>query len=174
MPKCMRFGHCGEMRRLGLNEQSRTRDCVPEMHRLGPNGAVPEFCKASWLCSACSRVDASAGICALEERSEGAEDAGSRAERHDRYVFLYNARGFGNPGKSTSRTGIARESFRIVVVAVAMSDTRAVDKSGLRWAIGSGGVRLFAVRRDFWELDERSRSLAEGDDRDDELTPETR
>lgn len=55
---------------------------VPEVHSLGPNGAVPELCEASGL-GAGSCVDSSAGICALEERSEGAEDAGAGAERHD-------------------------------------------------------------------------------------------
>ena len=77
------------MRRVGFNEASESEGiCVPEMHRLGSNGAVPELCKASWLSSACGRVDAAAGICALEERPEGAEDAGTRAERHDGRSFF--------------------------------------------------------------------------------------
>jgi hypothetical protein len=59
---------------------------VPEMHSLGSNGAVPKLLEASGL-GAGSRVDSSAGICALEERSEGAEDARARAEGHDCCVF---------------------------------------------------------------------------------------
>lgn len=56
------------------------------MHSLWADGTVPELLEASGL-SAGSRVDSSAGICALEERSEGAEDAGAGAERHDCCVF---------------------------------------------------------------------------------------
>lgn len=55
---------------------------IPEMHRLGPNGRVPEACKARGL-SAGGGVDSSAGIPRLaEEGPEGAEDAGAGAERH--------------------------------------------------------------------------------------------
>lgn len=52
------------------------------MHRLGPDRAVPEPLEARGL-RARSRVHSSAGICALEEGPEGAEDAGAGAERHD-------------------------------------------------------------------------------------------
>lgn len=51
------------------------------MHRLGPNGAVPELLEASGL-GAGGRVDSSPGIGALEEGPEGGEDAGAGAERH--------------------------------------------------------------------------------------------
>lgn len=52
------------------------------MHRLGPNRTIPELLEASGLCAR-SGVDSSAGIGALEEGPEGAEDAGAGAERHD-------------------------------------------------------------------------------------------
>ena len=78
-------GHCGEMSKLArphVQLHEKVDDGVPEMHSFGPNGTVPELCEASGL-SARGGVDSSAGICALEEGSEGAEDAGAGAERHD-------------------------------------------------------------------------------------------
>ncbi len=59
------------------------RGSIPEVHCLGSDRTVPEPGEASRL-STCGSVDSSAGICALEEGSEGAEDAGAGAERHDR------------------------------------------------------------------------------------------
>ena len=105
------------MRRLGI--------CLPEMHRLRSNGAVPELCKASGLRSTGSRVDASAGICALEERSEGAEDAGSRAERHD---------------GSVSSLSSAREPFSKIQLEIDQNCFASIPGSGaaeLSWNCGS-------------------------------------
>jgi hypothetical protein len=61
----------------------RYRGSVPEVDSLGSDRAVPKLLEARSL-RACGCVLIPAGICALEERSERAEDAGARAERHDR------------------------------------------------------------------------------------------
>jgi hypothetical protein len=67
------------------------------MDSLGSDRAVPEPCEASRL-GACGRACVSAGICALEEGSERAEDAGARAERHDRCVLLFTLE-IGDPSR---------------------------------------------------------------------------
>jgi len=66
-----------------IGRQRSCRGSVPEVDSLGSDRAVPELLEASGL-SACSCAGMSAGICALKEGSERAEDAGARAERHDR------------------------------------------------------------------------------------------
>jgi hypothetical protein len=65
------------------------RQGVPEVHRLGADGAVPEAGEAALL-GAGGRVDVAAGIVLAEQRAEAAEDAGAGAERH----------GGGNGGRS--------------------------------------------------------------------------
>lgn len=79
------FGGAGEVGGAG-EDHTPFHYWGPEMHSLWADGTVPELLKSSGL-GASSRVDSSAGICALEERSEGAEDAGAGAERHDCCVF---------------------------------------------------------------------------------------
>ena len=58
----------------------RERD-VPEMHRLGPNGAVPELPKPTLLRRR-RRPISSAQKRLPEQRAEVVEDAGARTERH--------------------------------------------------------------------------------------------
>lgn len=83
--------------------REEAKQCVPEMHSLWADGTVPELLEASGLGTG-SRVDSSAGICALEERSEGAEDAGAGAERHDCYVFC-PSRFFDRVGRGGALSG---------------------------------------------------------------------
>lgn len=76
---------CGGRKR-GFFAKGR-RCCVPKVHRLGPNGAIPELLEAGGCFGPGGRVDGSAGIGAGEEGTEGAEDAGAGAERHGVLVW---------------------------------------------------------------------------------------
>lgn len=51
------------------------------MDSLGANGAVPETSESTRTCG-CGLLSAGIGLSWAEERPEGAEDAGARAERH--------------------------------------------------------------------------------------------
>lgn len=75
------FGGAREVRGAG-EHHAPFHDWGPKVHRLGPNRAVPELLEASWFRPS-GGVDPSAGIGALEEGSEGVEDAGARTEGHD-------------------------------------------------------------------------------------------
>jgi len=77
----MRFGECGELATHCGGRWEWREGSVPEVDCLGTDGAVPELLEASGLSA--RRGSMAAGICALEEGSEGAEDAGAGAERHD-------------------------------------------------------------------------------------------
>jgi len=64
---------------------------VPEVHRLGADGAVPELCEARLLRRGGSLV-APAQQRLAEHGPEGVEDAGARAERHGGCIRLGVAR----------------------------------------------------------------------------------
>lgn len=134
---------------------------VPEVHSLGTNGTVPELLEASGL-GACSRVDSSTGICALEERSEGAEDAGAWAERH--VCCVLSSCSVSIEGIQESRVSGEGEAIgsgaigKGEVVNVAMSGLRVLrwDKSGInnRRLVAPVGQAVSGLARFGRQLDE--------------------
>lgn len=146
----MRFGQCGELAAHCGWAWRWYGGSVPEVDSLGTDGAVPELLEASGL-SARSRC-MSAGICALEEGSEGAEDAGAGAERHDRELCPVLSRSAirlrGGIGASRVRSRPERVSCASAV-AMSGSSTEMINP-GLRWGCSDWlglfgqGVRLAA------------------------------
>jgi len=71
------------------------------MHRLRPNGAVPELLEAAGCVGPGGGVDAAAGMRAVEKGAEGAEDAGTGAEGHGgRARWRFGGRAHCNSGRS--------------------------------------------------------------------------